>query len=215
MILSGNHAVHEGGAIYVQPVCGTVFPVCFIEVDISDHPQLSKGDIQVFMENNTAEYAGDALFGGSIDYCHSLQLVYIDYLHTAKELFDFLFYLNQQGLSVISSEPYGVCLCKDGKVICSETSITKHLYPGDSFHLRAVIVGQRNGTVPGVVRAEFVGCTNTSLSALQESQRTERSCTPLTYTVLSYEKEATLLLTAENTTSTFPVDLKPPQVSVH
>lgn len=115
---------------------------------------------------------------------------------------------------MISSEPFGVCLCREGQVVCNETSITKHLYPGDSFHIRAAVVGQKNGTVPGVVHAEFVGPTNTSLSALQESQRTGRVCTSLTYTAFSLDQDATLVLTAENTTSTFPVDLKPPHVFI-
>lgn len=94
------------------------------------------------------------------------------------------------------------CLCREGPVVGNETSITKHLYPGDSFHIRAAVVGQKNGTVPGVVHAEFVGPTNTSLSALQESQRTGRVCTSLTYTAFSLDQDATLVLTAENTTST-------------
>lgn len=75
MTISGNHAIHAGGAIYVQPACATVLPVCFFQMDISDHPRLSKGDIQILIENNTAEYAGDALFGGSIDYCNLVQLL--------------------------------------------------------------------------------------------------------------------------------------------
>ena len=63
---------------------------------------------------------------------------------------------NQQGLSPISSDPLGVCLCtEDNQLDCNKTYAGISIYPGASFKLQAVVLGQRNGVVPGVVLAKL------------------------------------------------------------
>ena len=56
-----------------------------------------------------------------------------------------------------------------------------------------------NGTVPGVVHADFVDSRQSSLSSFQTFQGTERICTTLRYTIYSNAQLASLRLRAENT----------------
>ena len=64
----------------------------------------------------------------------------------------------QNGLSVISSEPSRVCLCHDGQPDCLTVSdpITRNIYPGQTITLPAVVVGQDFGTVTGSVIPQFL-----------------------------------------------------------
>ena len=70
------------------------------------------------------------------------------------------------------------------------------MYPGALFHVQAVVVGQKDGIVPGVVHAA-VQNTSTVLGDLQQSQVTGKSCTTLNYTVYSSQTEETITLLTE------------------
>ena len=212
-----NHATHAGGAlmVYDQSLCFTEH--CFY----SDH---KIKDIKLVFENNTAEYAGDAIFGGSIQHCmqpvvqasrHGSVTYYFRFEKVQK--FPSLFDIRQEGLSVISSQPYKTCLCENDTPNCSRTELTKSLYPGDTIAVSAVVVGQMNGTVPGVVHAKFVDSRYSALSRFQTFQGTERVCITLRYTIYSNVKLASLSLTAENTSrmsGSIMAIIKEPHISI-
>ena len=137
---------------------------------------------------------------------------YIDSALNSSELQTFLigvkvidyFYRleNQQGLSPISSDPLGVCLCtEDNQLDCNKTYEAISIYPGASFKLKAVVVGQRNGVVPGVVLAklqETDGTTVSKMGELQGSQSVGKQCTQLNYTIYSTNTFEVLFLTPEH-----------------
>ena len=71
------------------------------------------------------------------------------------------------------------------------------MYPGALFHIQAVVVGQKDGIVPGVVLAGLIKNTSAVLADLQRSQATGKSCTTLNYTVFSSQTEETITLVTE------------------
>ena len=221
VLFIGNHATHAGGALIVYDESLLFIDYCFYRV--SDN--LLTKDVRLIFENNTADYAGDAIFGGSIQHC---QHPVIEVSHGGSgttyqwfeqvQNFSSLFDIRQEGPSVISSQPYGACLCENDMPNCNITELTKHIYPGDTFEVSAVVVGQMNGTVPGVVRADFGDSKQSSLSWFQTFQGTERICTTLRYTIYSNALLASLRLRAENTSrisgSTILATMKEPHVSI-
>ena len=219
LLFIGNHAIHAGGAIMVyEPLLFTKY-LCFFST-YSNH---QNKDIKLIFECNTAEYAGDAIFGGFVQSCEQKALtVHDDEISTLYHWFQkednisSLFDIRQEGLSIISSQPYRACLCENDMPNCSRAELTKHLYPGDTFAVSAVAVGQLNGTVPGVVHADFVNSRQSSLSSFQELQRTERVCTTLKYTIYSNAQLASLRLRAENTSrmSGSTLNMREPHISI-
>ena len=223
VLFIGNHATHAGGALMVYDESLRYKDYCFYHIN-SNHE--IKG-ISLIFDNNTAEYAGDAIFGGSIQRCiqpvikvsqngSSTQYQWFQLKQNIYSLLD----IQQEGLSVISSQPYRACLCENYMPNCSRAELIKHLHPGGTFAVSAVVVGQMNGTVPGVVHADFVNLRQSSLSGFQTLQGTERVCTTLRYTVYSNAHLASLRLRAENTSrisgSILRLDLmEEPHVSIH
>ena len=72
------------------------------------------------------------------------------------------------------------------KSLGTRLNYTGDIYPGMEIRVHVVIVGQRNGTAPGVVRAYFGGTTSgVSLSISQKSQSIENVtyCTELGYSI--------------------------------
>ena len=221
-----NHARHAGGAIYVrESECSTAGKgsvKCFFNLDPSNNRFTSNLTAHITFVNNTAVNAGSALYGGGVDSCFpkiELQqyitmaalaiiespseyfLYGIDsYTSNSSQLFDLLFDY-QSGLSVISSDPLGVCLCENNLPHCEISSWNISLHPGETFTILAVAVGQRNGVVPGVVVAEF---TNTSgihtqepIDSFQKSQVVGSVCTQLNYTILSNQSHEVVELHVE------------------
>ena len=153
----GNHAKHFGGAIYVdnyvftdnrdEPYDQQIIS-CFYKFVAPFTTSMSP---HVF-ENNTADYAGSALYGGYIDLCE------IDLWRPFKPDFNSMFQFNggESDYSVISSDPLRVCLCIDSRPKCSIIHYNVSAYPGTTIQLPAVAVGQRFGTVPSTVRSDFV-----------------------------------------------------------
>ena len=207
MYFYNNHAYATGGAIYVKELGiprGLMGPKCFIQP-----PYTINTDIVAYFVNNTAVLAGDVLYGGyqincivNGDYANPLSIFqYVNFNYTM-----------QTGLSIISSDPTGVCICDSGRPNCSKKLLFRRVFPGDSFNISAAVIGQGDGIVQGVVRSVF---TETKLDSLQYSQSTNRqSCTNLTYTIFSRQEKEQLQLTAENPGLTLSLYHVPPKINI-
>ena len=151
--------------------------------------------------------AGDVLYGGAIDNCTLTGWN----SSSSGELFDMLFHVeNDSTSSSISSDPFRMCLCEDNRPYCGYSD-THTVYPGETFHVSLVAVGQRDGTVPTAVRSHFKDATTATLQRFQYTQITMGTCTKLNYTVFSLpENLVQLELYANGPCSTFSnkVDLK-------
>lgn len=71
-----------------------------------------------------------------------------------------------------------MCLCTpDNQPDCNQTSEVVSVYrPGANFNVAAVVVGQRNGVVPGVVLANLEDSDDVTLSKIIELQSSSVSC---------------------------------------
>ena len=170
-------------------------------------------NISIHFYNNNAQKAGSAVYGGSIDSC----AIDLGYNITSMQGFT----ISMQGISTfnwhvpnlelepnsVSSDPFQVCLCKDGAPNCSISESDKQMqvYPGQMLKLPVVTTGQRDGIVPAVVRAFITGTyKNVSLPAFQDTQNALNNCTELYYEVHSSatNNSGTLVLYADGPCST-------------
>ena len=196
IIFKSNFA-HYGGAIYVDDagyqnrVRAKQMVNCFIE----------KGSFStIVFTNNTAILSGSTLYGGWLDFCtETIRLIEsIKCATHCNSAPDIQINNTPTQLSAISSNPSRVCICVNSIPHCNVTGykIQKPLFPGQSFHIQAVVVGQRFGTVPSTVLAEFVN-TSVNLDKVQRAQNVGRDCTTLDYTVKSANSKETLLLSVK------------------
>ena len=203
-----NNYANLGGAIYVLTAIpfiqckitqiATFIPrqECFFQLPGQN---LSSGlDVQLVFKNNSADAAGSVLYGGAIDNC-GLEVVY------SGKLFDKLVhYETNNTASSISSDPFRICLCNlNNHPNCSQSMKTLSAYPGETFQVSVVTVGQRNGIVPAAVRSHM---DKGRLASSQYIQQTTKMCTTLNYTVFSQE-DVSLELYPEGPCSTVSAKL--------
>ena len=79
MLFLKNHAEHSGGPIYVKDYRVESFkkgdlPRCFFQIQdnyLTMSSDSSLEQLYIILENNTAQRAGSALYGGWVDYCQA------------------------------------------------------------------------------------------------------------------------------------------------
>ena len=162
-----NHATKLGGAIYViQNLDYTYIYTCFYQ------PRVEPIRKYFLFQNNTANIAGSAVYGGIISHCYSPEDYYIDSLENISTFVD------QTGDSVISSNARRICFCDKNVPNCSKTETHFTISPGFSFNFTVTAVGNRNGITPGFVQVRDDNAihpvTNFTISA---------KCTLITHSV--------------------------------
>ena len=198
-----NNCATLGGAIYVQDVSPLSYctPLvqyipkqqCFFQLP---GQTLSNGiDVKLVFKNNSADVAGSVLYGGAIDHCkltHGLDS------YSSGEVFDMLVNNNDTDYNTnsnISNDPIQICLCENNLPNCSKHHVSHTAYPGETFQVSVVAVGQRNGTVTGTVINNIDRSIN-YLSDSQYLQETNNTCTKLKYTVFSLSQIVQMGLSA-------------------
>ena len=106
--------------------------------------------------------------------------------------------LNHPSLvSQVSSNPFAVHVCNHKNRAGSEL-YKAHVYPGQTFRVPVALYGQKNGSVPGIVRANLVkNLGDAHLAPLQETQEAGYLCENLAYTVFSTGRNELILLRVE------------------
>ena len=170
--ISHNKALSYGGGIYAEFDCTQAIPPCFYQFD-------NQSNKNIIMDQNYAIKAGSELYGGSIEYCYYFGRYNPKNSTTIFfEIFQFPNHLPND-TSYITSSPQRACFCTENNghlsENCSQNGTEKYIFPGSAFEVPLVIVGQRNGTVPGNVVATNVLKEN----ATQPIPKS--SCTKLTY----------------------------------
>ena len=195
VLMENNTAAYQGGAIYVEDIKFNIRCVpdqlrekvvdenidglysCFFQ------HSFYLTNIRITFESNSAQEAGNALYGGSVETCkltdplYSLNEVPTAWVFSAT----FIFAQNSSDLSVVASSPFNVCPCKNNHPDCEISVINRQVYPGEKITLPVVAVGQRNGTAPAIIRSYVQ--SGEKLGELQESQSVSQHCTNLFYTV--------------------------------
>ena len=221
---NNNHA-DLGGAIYVSAVNPLIYCTqisayipkdeCFFQLPGQN---LSNGlDVHFIFKSNTACDAGTVLYGGAIDSCKLTGL----HSYNSGEVFDQLVH-NEDGYnttSKVSSIPVRICPCKNNIPLCSlslhslENIPYPHLvYPGETFHVSVVAVGQRDGTVSSIVRStartDTIYFDDVTLLDYQYLQQSNNTCTKLNYTVFALSQHAVLVLSPEGSPCSKYIDGK-------
>ena len=212
LYLLGNHAQHAGGAIYVETQGNTFTQFCFFQLSLGYNEMFGNYNIVFELVNNTAQYAGSAIYGGLVDSCE----LYGSAVSATKfeknnntniypsEMFDALFHVihPESDYSVISSNPTGVCSCKNDIPDCETHSLNITTYPGATFTVSAISVGQRNGAVPeNVILASYSepGHTQNVFTGRNSTFRGDKLCQDVTVRVYSPYSNDTVFLRPEST----------------
>ena len=182
--ITNNTSADQGGGIQVQSALPYNPEFCFFQ--FTGAPNAS-----VTMQNNTAVIAGDSIYSSaSFDYC---KLAIVDpgtrqvrqMKQLTRDVFDTFFHiLPPHSLSEVASNPYKVCICHHGVPACNdrEVNISSH-YPGESFNITAIAVGQFDGSAPALVQAVINADYNATLAPGESFQHLSRECTNLTLSV--------------------------------
>ena len=185
-----NKAKYYGGGVFVEDkslwLRKTSQKICFVQLK-------KNGTGYLHFTNNKAGLAGNAIFGGWIDVCIRQVVNY-----STSNVFKLDNDRNNNNLTAISSNPSRVCLCYKFEPSKYEDSMTVSLFPGQSFEISVVAVGQLFGVVPTIVRAEVQNRQFSIIDDLQKWQDVGKQCTQLKYTIHSPNQEETMLLTVNN-----------------
>ena len=207
-----NHAT-LGGAIYISDVNPLIYCTqvatfiqreeCFFQLTGQSY------EVTFIFNNNSADDAGSVLYGGAIDNCkltHDLDS------YGSGDVFNWLFHINNDlnTTSKISSDPLHIHLCKNNLPDCSRPrchTFSNPVYPGETFQISVVAVGQKNGTVSSTVRSTASAVRSAvrtskifhpvNLLDYQYLQKTNNTCTKLNYTVFALSQKVNITLHPE------------------
>ena len=198
-----NHS-ELGGAIcvsdstYCTRVVQSRNKKCFVQLS---RPGQNLSGSQLVLKNNYADFGGNVLYGGDCE----LNVVST---YSSGEVFDMLIINNDPDnntTSKISSDPIKICPCEKNHQNCG--GLPQHhaylnpVFPGETFKISVVAVGQRNRGLSSTVRSTAI--TNSidshpaNLLDYQYLQQTNNTCTELEYTVFSLSQEVTIKLHPE------------------
>ena len=144
-----NSADVRGGAINIdQPAVyfshSVSVALCFFQF------LGTKNKTYFYFDNNTADKAGTAIYGGSIDSC-----ILVDKGLYFAEPYSFLNvskFVSQPGYSVISSDPLNVCFCNDdNSPNCSMRTMHLSAFPGQEIGFTMAVVGQLGSLTTGTI----------------------------------------------------------------
>ena len=204
-----NTASAYGGGIYAVVGDTSGVPPCFIQLR---QVNLKKDFIQMVFNYNKAGVAGSALFGGCLDQCVSIS---IGLGITGSKLSEHHFHYkaNDSDLSVVSSDPYRVCICEDKRPQCQILDYNSTVYPGEMFTLPLITVGQMFGAIPATVLAKLMSESGIEdLHSLREFQAaqyiSQPTCTALNYSILSDRQMEVLVLGVEENQNTQVVKMR-------
>ena len=201
-VLFKNNTAHKGGAVYAEQGCLDTAPACVFQPAVNESVPIEdfKDIMTLAFVNNSAILVGDAVYGGSIDFCYTLKPFsfngtkgsFNNYIHIFDEIFDTT---GQKGISTITSDPRGVCFCdfvNEDKLqaVCNNSSVANNiitLYPGQKFTVSLSTVGQFNELSIGAIGSSL-NSTNPSHDLISmNSTIAHKGCVNLTYRVLSNE----------------------------
>lgn len=175
LLFKNNAATNKGGAIFIDTVPTLVQNRCFIQPS-NYSSALPSENITIIFKGNNANIAGSAIYGGYTETCKIAALKHDTFNSVAGSdiLNSTLLYLNQSGLSVVSSDPENVYFCNGTRVNFLLQTLNISLLPGQLRNINIATVGQGKGISPGFVIIKE--------RKLQVTKSTENHCTIIQYT---------------------------------
>ena len=188
-----NSADNSGGGICVETSDYIESQeICFFQFGYQIFVNSSlRNTISVSIRHNQARLAGYNIFGGSIDRCYLIHSSKNTRAYESTTVYHSIFKVPKNEMpsysSSVSSPPRQVCSCQNDKITdcgtSSHFSLRLQKFPGETFTIDAVLVGQFEGTVPGTVHASLK-FSNSSLQQGEYVQNLSSTiCNNLSYTV--------------------------------
>ena len=202
-----NYAEHTGGAILVAVRNTLGVTKCFLKGCV----------LHLFFLNNTARLGGNDIYGGQLDQtpvcdrpksCKNIEDVFCHGIgsHSCISIIDTISEFSDARFSSIASDPSRVCLCNESGLPDCLNVLTGGfvVYPGQTFTLSAVAVGQHFGTAFGTVCAQLLSLNekNSHQSSMISGKCQyvqQHSCNQLNYTIYSNKTHEIIALTAFQT----------------
>jgi hypothetical protein len=179
-----NKASGSGGAIFVKDadytnvLTGNRYGHFVSTLLFENSPK-----IHLHFSKNSAKLSGNDLYGGWIDSYRIRDIFLLSWFPPGSSDIRY----------AIASDPIRICICKSAFPMCNQTDFPIKAFPGQTFQLEVVAVGQRMGIVPSVVTAEFSDGEG-RLGEGQTIQGAGRECTALKFSTFSIKKSKTLNL---------------------
>ena len=160
LLIIKNNASDRGGGIWVEPNCNADEWLCFYQYtyDVQRNQSLVNS-VQFIVKDNSAETAGDNIYGGSIEHCFFL------YSNNTKPWIKYP-KNNKTLVSSVSSNPERVCILNNMNGSNCHKIVRKKIVPGSRrcFYIR--LLGELRGAVPGVLTSSTRG-SNISINSAQ------------------------------------------------
>ena len=203
VMFSNNTAQHVGGGILLKQESLTIDPTdnsqprCFYQIDDESE------NVSVSMIDNSANHGGDHIYGASLKSECVATSGSGGSQNKSYQVWEKMFHFTgNSNLSRVSSDQTRVCQCDQEVPNCTDLDKifnTTVRFPGETFNISAVLVGDDFGTTSGTIYTQFISPnpSNFSISELQTSQTVNRSCNQIEFTVYSNKtgRWETLILT--------------------
>ena len=177
-----NMATRRGGATFVEDSDNIKIYTQASEYHHSFAPSLGKFILN--FSSNKALLAGDDIYGGWID------------SKSAGIYSPLIIYFQDNSSNTVTSNPTRICMCSNSIPLCNITEHQLNVFPGQTFHIEAVAVGQRMGIVPSTVNI-LESPNEGSLSAGQDVQSVGRNCTTVQFTLNTLRRDYKLKLRSQ------------------
>ena len=113
---TNNTAFFKGGAVYTHRSCVDTVPSCLFQPHLRENASteslVETLKLAIEFVNNSASIAGDAIYGGSLDYCFFIANFS---KMQSDNMLPMLNMSDQTEPSWVSSDPQGVCFCDDNE----------------------------------------------------------------------------------------------------
>ena len=164
---------------------------CFFQFSSPDTDAMFIQNIN--FSNNSAEISGSNLFGGLLDRCTIKDLTPV----TNNGAAEFKALSGVTDLETVTSDPVRICFCRNGEPDCSYQLPVIEIKKGETIIIEMIAVDHVNHTINDTTIHASLNSTSGTLGEGQDSQRTRRGCTQLSFDLLSIQDSEQLLLYAE------------------
>ena len=195
VLITNNTAQYCGGGIAVNPGCYNNINQCFYHAPCWNQSL----PCTVHMEGNSAQIAGNSIYGPSVDSCEP----------RLSDLFSII--EGQSAKEVVTFEQYSICFCVRDSInrLKYELELSKQVRPGQEITIQAhVCTRPLSDRKDYAIRAKINGNQTGKLGERQAIQEVAEPCNNLTYSVSTAKEFVIVRLYHDTITSTRQTLLK-------
>ena len=211
LLFEDNFAENFGGAMYVQV---DYKHYCFFDIGVPEPKSFTNVTVSLMFVSNRARTAGNDIYGGYLHNCaYHTGISSYYYLPAWQAMTDVVHTPTDYAIDV-TSDPLHVCDCSERNEDCiHKVPVINSVkaYPGESFNLSLVAVGQLLNTttlsgVPSVIHAGIVPLHPNSADIPPEMriQNGMRNCSLLNFAVRSTNQYEVMVLAINDDLNLIP-----------